>query len=173
MCSPNIVSLSVFNNFLLPQQYKLSCNGWTLIWGRSNRQKYDGLDSDQLRGNILSPPIKESPQQDKNCCLDSTDITSLRGSRPTEREFSFFFFPHGCSAAEPAAPSTLWPQNHEFIKKRWLKSCTTQERCCHVFLQMKNWLFFSLVVLKKYRVFCRKMFFRAIVFKCLFLLALL
>ena len=37
-------------------------------------------------GAILSPPIKDSPQQDKNCFSDSMNITSLREAfRPTER----------------------------------------------------------------------------------------
>lgn len=37
-------------------------------------------------GAIFSPPIKESPQLDKNCFSDSTSVTSLREDfRPTER----------------------------------------------------------------------------------------
>lgn len=35
---------------------------------------------------IFSPPIKDSPQQDKNCFSDSMNITSLREAfRPTDR----------------------------------------------------------------------------------------
>lgn len=160
MCSPNIVSLSGFNNFLLPQPQKLPCNGLDLNLG--------GIKQAETRGAIFSLLLSKIAHSKIKIAAWIPQPSHL-GEAPGP--WTEFF--HGCSAAEPAAHSSPWPQNHEFIKKHWLKYCNTQERCCDIFLQMKKLTFFfflaSGVVLKKYCIFCAKMFFRATVFKCLFL----
>lgn len=131
MCSPNIVSLSGFNNFLLPQPQKLPCNGLDLNLGGIKQAETRGAGEWPTWGNILSPPIKDSPQQDKNCCLDPTAITSRRGSGPMDGVFPWMFCSRTSCSFQPLATE---PWTH----KETLNYCNTQERCCDIFLQMKK-----------------------------------